>query len=168
MLMAIPMRGPREVPHFGTMSFRTVPSPTTPGRGPVARVRPSLAPLDFAEAWAARLSRICSRRLDVRLRYGPVLRSHPYTGAEPPSLRSGRSPGHLVGFRYGTLGQSTDRTFTGKAHRRCGLHHALALTSGHRHDQSEALSLQRLLTAFIGTTSPSDSLSARRPFAFGL
>src|SRR6266540_731016 len=48
----------------------------------------------------------------------------------------------------------------------CG--HALALTPDHRHDQSEALSLQRLLTAFIGTTSPSDSLSARRPFAFGL
>jgi hypothetical protein len=48
----------------------------------------------------------------------------------------------------------------------CG--HALALTSTHRHDQSEALSLQRLLTAFVGTMSPSDSLSARRPFAFGL
>ncbi|MGH9893335.1 MAG: hypothetical protein ACREA0_15360, partial [bacterium] len=40
----------------------------------------------------------------------------------------------------------------------CG--HALALTSGHRHDQSEALSLRRLLAAFIGTMSPSDSLSA--------
>jgi hypothetical protein len=46
--------------------------------------------------------------------------------------------------------------------------HAPVLTPERPHDQSRAPSLQRVVAAFLGTTSPSDSLSAPRHFGVAL